>query len=296
MRFSTVSLLLVALCSMLLSAQDQDHPSVVTLRNQPPLTNRDVITMVKSNLSDAIIVKTIQANRTEFDVSAQGVLRLQSSGVSQGVIDAMLSVSTGNRRSQAITVETSSDPPAPVEDSAPGNTPEKPRTGNPVIPDDVGVFLMQHEKLVTIEPEIVNWRSGGVLKQTATLGIDKGHVNGTVPRQHSGLSVSWPHQGGPLEFYIRCQEGNSASEYQLLRLWDKGDRREFRAVTGGVLHRSGGAQKNEVKFDFEKVAPRTYRIPFSSLEPGEYGFLAPGAVGSSNAASLGKIYTFRVTD
>jgi hypothetical protein len=52
-------------------------------------------------------------------------------------------------------------------------------------------------------------------------------------------------------------------------------------VIGGILHRSGDAQMNAVKFDYEKVAARTYR----TLEPGEYGVLAPGSIGSSNVAS-----------
>jgi hypothetical protein len=57
-----------------------------------------------------------------------------------------------------------------------------------------------------IEPEIVNWRTGGVVKNAATLGLDKGHVNGTVAGPHSTFTVSSVPFGmaGPIEFYIRC--------------------------------------------------------------------------------------------
>ena len=166
------------------------------------------------------------------------------------------------------------------------------------LPNEIGIYMRQNGKLIDIEPEVVNWRTGGVIKTMATVGLDKGHVNGTIPGSHSGLTISWARLGlaDPLEFYIRCPEGNSASEYQLLRLWDKGNRREFRSVTGGILHRSGGAQLNEVAFKFEKIAPRTYKIQLNDLKAGEYGFLAPGAVASSNAASLGRIYTFRIPE
>jgi hypothetical protein len=78
--------------------------------------------------------------------------------------------------------------------------------------------------------------------------------------------------------------------------WGKGDRREFRAVTGGVLHASGGTQDNVVHFDYEKVANRIYKIKVPKLSVGEYGFLAPGAVASANAASQGKIYTFQIVE
>jgi hypothetical protein len=101
---------------------------------------------------------------------------------------------------------------------------------------------------------------------------------------------------GGLEFYFHCAEGGSATEYQLLHFWEKADRREFLAVTGGVLHASGGAKDNVTPFEYEKVAPRVYKIKVPRLGIGEYGFLAPGAVASANAASQGKIYTFQIIE
>jgi hypothetical protein len=162
----------------------------------------------------------------------------------------------------------------------------------------VGVFVRMRGKLVAMEPEIVNWRTGGVLKSMAKAGLDKGHVNGSVAGPHSELKRSAPVFMSPdvLEFYVHCSEGGSAAEYQLLHLWGKGDRREFRAVTGGVLHASGGAQDNVVPFEFEKLAPRIYKIKVPTISGGEYGLLAPGAVASANAASQGKIYTFRIVE
>jgi hypothetical protein len=112
----------------------------------------------------------------------------------------------------------------------------------------------------------------------------------------SGRASALMGVDGSLEFYIRCPEGDSASEYQLLHFWDKVDRREFRTVTGGVLHASGGAQDNVMDFTFEKVGPQTYKIELKGLPPGEYGFLAPGTTASPNAASQGKAYTFRLTE
>lgn len=275
----------------ILAASAQNGP-VVTIRTKGPITNQDVIDMTRSKFSDSVIEKAIQANRGDFDISVGALMRLRNAGVSGPVIESMLSAADNRKEAP--------QPSAPAVVDAVEKTDvtaEQPRATHD-LPEDVGVYLRDQGKLIGIEPEIVNWRTGGVLKSAATLGIDKGHVNGTIPGPHSALAVSWSRQGlgGPLEFYIRCQEGNSASEYQFLRLWDKGDRREFRSVTGGILHRSGGAQLNELAFKYEKVAPRIYRIQFIRLDAGEYGFLAPGAIGSANAASLGKIYTFRVPE
>ena len=146
---------------------------------------------------------------------------------------------------------------------------------------------MRNGQLTQMDPEIVGWKTGGVMKQYATLGIDRGHINGKVMKPRSSFQLSCP-----MEFLIRTPEGTSATEYQLLRLYEKGDRREFRALTGGVYHASE-AQRAAIVFTPEKVSSRTWRIRLNYLDRGEYGFLPPGVSASSIAAS-GKIYAFGV--
>jgi hypothetical protein len=64
-----------------------------------------------------------------------------------------------------------------------------------------------------------------------------------------------------------------------------------------VIHSSGGAQRDQVDFQGKKLITRTYEVVFGSdLKAGDYGFLPPGAMTSSNLASSGKIYTFHVIE
>jgi hypothetical protein len=63
-------------------------------QKKPPLTNPDIVRMVKDKFSDSTIVKAIEANHTAFDVSATALIALKDSGVSQSVIEAMLSAAT----------------------------------------------------------------------------------------------------------------------------------------------------------------------------------------------------------
>ena len=129
------------------------------------------------------------------------------------------------------------------------------------------------------------WYSGSA-------GIVKGDVNGHLNGQHSPNSVKTP-----LEFLIYVPEGVAITEYQLLRLRDQKEAREFRTVTGGVLHVSGGATRDLLPFESKKIAPRTYVVVLPNISTGEYGFLPPGAAVSSHAsATLGKIYSFRVLE
>lgn len=99
----------------------------------------------------------------------------------------------------------------------------------------------------------------------------------------------------PAEFLIKTPEGTSVTEYQLLRLDQKSNRREFRAVTGGIIHASGGAERNALSFDPEKIGTRLWRIRLTHLDIGEYGFLPPG-ISSPSLSASGKIYTFGVSE
>jgi hypothetical protein len=70
---------------------------VFAQQNQQPLTNVDVVKMVKSGLPASVIANAIQANDTDFDVSANGLISLQKAGVPQTVMDAMISASSKKR-------------------------------------------------------------------------------------------------------------------------------------------------------------------------------------------------------
>lgn len=235
-----------------------------------PLTNDDIVQMVKANFSEETIVKAVEANGGNFDTSVPGLLALKQAGVSEKVINAVLVVSKAKSGSGVA-------PPANAAGSE-----------SPAAAFDVGVYVKEGGKYREMQPEIVNLRTGGMLKALATGGLSGGHINGTIRNPHSPNIT-----GIPAEFVIRCPEGIAITEYQLLRLDEKKDRREFRAMTGGVVHASTGADKNAVVFKFEKIGPATYKIVLSALKQGEYGFLPPG-LSSVSAASSGKMYTFGI--
>jgi hypothetical protein len=162
---------------------------------------------------------------------------------------------------------------------------------NNSLPTEIGVYVKHGKSWTEVLPEVVNWKTGGVAKSIATVGIVKGDLNGHV----NGAS-SHNQFATPIQFLIVVPDGTAVTEYQLLRLHQHGDNREFRTVTGGVLHVSGGATRDLLPYDSTKVASRTYRVNLS-LGDGQYGFLPPGAFIATNAAaSMGKIYSFKVIE
>ena len=235
-------------------------------QDQPPLTNEGLIQMVQAGFDEATIIQLIKANGSAVDTSVGNLVELKNAGVSQNIILELLSGGSTGGGSQE---QASATPPGE--------------------PEEMGVYVKKDGKFVIVEPEIVTWRTGGFLKKVATAGLTKGHVNGSVSGPHSRTQLS-----APLEFLIICAEGTSAAEYQLLNLQEKKDRREFRAMTGGIVHSTGGSDKNAVDFEFERLRARTYKVVLEELEAGEYGLLPPGATMSASATSMGKIHTFGI--
>ncbi len=235
------------------------------------MSNQDVMDMVSLGLSNDVVIDKIHAApETGFDTSIDSLKSLKAAKVSDEIIRVMINPHPALAASTAAVVA--------------------PATSDSGIPEDAGVYIMLKGKLTEIEPDVVGWQTGGVMKSIATQGLTKGHTNGKIMKPKSTIQVT-----GPLEFIIKAPEGTSVTEYQLLKLDEKGNRREFRAMTGGIIHASSGSEKNAHEFAPEKIASRTWRIKLADLKKGEYGFLPPG-VSSQSISSSGKIYTFGVME
>lgn len=234
--------------------------AVCSAQKKKPLTNQDVIDMVKAGLDEATITKAIETSESSFDTDPQTLILLKDSGISGGILSAMLS----------------------------GGKPKSQPTDSKRNPAEVGIYSVKDGTPVEVGAEVVNFRSGGVGKMILTDGLDKGHTNGVVngPRSKTQCTI-------PLEFIIVTFEGVTASEYVLVKLDEKSDRREFRQETGGVIHKSSGPGRNLVAFDSEKLAPRTYKVKIANLKAGEYGFLPPIGPENRSASASGRIYTFQ---
>ena len=243
----------------------------VVILGQTALTNDAIVKMVKAGLADDVIVSMIGSQPAHFSVGTDDLIALKTQGVPDKVIGAM--------------VTKTSAPPA--ASSAVATT----ATANDT-PTEMGVYYKNKNQWVEVIPEVVNWKTGGVLKNRLSGGIVKGDVNGNLKGGSSKNSALTP-----LEFLIITAEGVNVSEYQLIRLHVNKDEREFRTVTGGVFHAEGGANRDMVDFEGKKTASRTFNVVLpDTIGAGEYGFLPPGAFGSANSSSIGKMYTFHVVE
>jgi len=251
-----------------LSGRAQEASTTATASQR--LSVDDVIKLSQAGLSEDVIVAKIKKNGKAFDLSPDQLLQLKTAKVSDRVIQYMLDP-TKTEPGAAATKDT-----------------------GPSWPDEAGVYWKKETETVWNEllPEVVNWKTGGVMKGIASYGIVKKDMNGHIEGKNSKTQATTATQ-----FLIVAPEGIAITEYQLLHLHQNGNNREFRSMTGGVFHSSGGATRDIVEFENKKVAPRRYVVSVSKLQKGEYGFLSPGAVASQNAAgSTGKIYSFTVLE
>ncbi|HEV2133632.1 MAG TPA: hypothetical protein VGR47_05165 [Terracidiphilus sp.] len=240
---------------------------------QQSLNNDAVIKMVKAGLSDDVIVSTVNSSPGTYDTSADALIGLKAAGVDDKIVGAMIARASGIA-------------PAPAVLAPSGN-------GLPAGIDEVGVYFKDKSGAwQSLMPEIVNFKQGGAMKKFMTQGIVKGDVNGHINGKHGKTAITFP-----AIFAIYVPEGTAITEYQLLRLRQSGDAREFRAVTGGVIHESGGSTRDVVEFQPQKLAPRVYQITMeAALGKGEYGFLPPGNFSAKNMGSTGKIYAVTVPE
>jgi len=234
---------------------------------QEALTNDSILKLSKSGLSEGLIVNMVITQPGNYKLGADDVLQLKKDGITDSVINAMLRKSANPNSTFVSTSGTS------------GGTPL-----------EIGVYLKRSEEWSEMQPEVVNWKTGGVLKSMATAGVVKRDVNGHIEGKASRTRVTTQ-----LEFLVIAPEGVAITEYQLLKLNQHSDNREFRTITGGVFHVKGGATRDLVSFEGKKIAPRTFLVTLTGFAKGEYGFLPPGSVASrSSAAPLGKIYSFGI--
>ncbi|WP_263368969.1 hypothetical protein [Edaphobacter bradus] len=261
-------------CTLLLSAALLfPRPSSA----QQVMDNDAIVRLTEAGLNEDIIIQTINAQPGHYATGAGDLITLKQDGVSEKVIAAMINKASAASGANGAGVVTS---PAASFAGV----------------DEIGVYYKKEnskaDKWTAIEPEIVNYKSGGWVKSTVTQGIIKEDRNGHIDGNASQLVLS---RGTSFLLYV--PDGVSPVEYQLLRLRINSNNREFRSQTGGVFHSSTGAQRDNVNFTAEKLAPRIYRFTLGhDAAKGEYGILPPGMINAPNASRAGKIYTFAIIE
>jgi len=106
--------------------------STVGWAGEPPLSNEDVVKLIRAGLSEDVVISKIKTSATRFDLSTDALIQLRKVGLSNAVLTAMMS--------------SGATPPV-----APTTGP-----GSPDWPESYGVFLKGPERLVKLEAKPVS--------------------------------------------------------------------------------------------------------------------------------------------
>jgi hypothetical protein len=255
------------------------------------LTNKDVIDMVGLGLSDDVIISKIRSasagGTLQFDTSVNGLKELKAAKVSDDVIKVMINPTP---------------PAASIVVAA------APMTNDPNLPPpEVGVYWKNGNAFTRIEGQAISQaKVGGKAGSMFTYGLRNEHWDAYLdgPQSKNVVSDRQP------AFYLYVPDGGSASDFALIILEKKGDRREFQigsfgGITGG---KSGVKRDKEIAFTSEHAGIRTYKLKIdAALKPGEYAFfmgtgqqatMAGGSTGGarSGGAAAGRVYDFRIPE
>jgi len=277
--------LAIAVLLSFLSVHAQDNPST-----HKRLENADVISMVQMGLAEEVIVAKIRAmsaadpGSLSFDTGIDGLKTLKTAHVPDGVIRVMI-----NPAAQATVV-----------------TQAVPMTLDPNLPPpEVGVYWRDESRFVLIEGQMLsNAKVGGKAGSMFSYGLRGMHWDATLKGPTSSHIIR-DHR--PV-FYFYVPDGSSSSDYVLLKLTKKGDRREFQV--GTMAGKFGGGKaglksEKQISFEAEHVGIRTYKVTLQQdLNPGEFAFfMATGQQlnGTNNrsgtgGAATGRIYDFRLPE
>lgn len=102
------------------------------------LTNQDVITMLKGGVGENMVLRAINSQDTNFDISAKGLLQLKKAGVPPKIMDAVLSAAGKHRAAEEAAAKAQADAARPKEGAVVAAV-----MSSPILPTQPAVLIAQ---------------------------------------------------------------------------------------------------------------------------------------------------------
>lgn len=242
-----------------------------TTQTERPLTNQDVIRLVKLGLSAEVVIKKIEDSPAAYDLSVDGLTSLAQNRVPNEAIKAMQAAATRQQRKS---------PSSPSDGNGSGSTsvgsvmsPGGARSTSYPLPPDKGAYLWDGSEIHLLYQSTVPsvgtnfWRSvTPFVKKKLELQLVGAYAKARFEKQQPTILVSGLGEVIP-----------GVPAYRLLYVKTGGMRKDRRIVgtydVGGFFG-SIRMVDNEIECDVKKVAEGIYAItPLRPLKDGEYGMV-----------------------
>lgn len=258
----------------------QQHGSADTI------TNQTIIQLHKAGLSGAILKSKIESSPTSFDLSVDGLIALKKAGISDEVIQAML-----------------------TKTSQPISTPQT--SGDPVLILESGIYYIDSvsKETIPLEASILTNQKRGGFGEALKRSLISPLINAKIRASLSGSSANEVlqqkkptfvfvfdtiHQGGLNNNFTYFGAVQSPNEFFLVMLTvSKNSREVVVGKSNAVSSDIGIEDKLKIKFTFTKKRKGVFEVvPESPLPPGEYCFMY--AASSLYSGMTHKVYDFSI--
>ncbi len=241
---------------------------------QEPMNNDGIVRLVKSGMTEDLIISVIQQQPGNYALGANDLAALKEASVSEKIIAAMLA-----KGKAAAAATPAAGAPASGSDKPAAVPTQRTSISAP------GLYYKKGNEYFELLTEDVEWKTSGGIRNIASAGIVKKDLNGALagPSSHNFLT-------NPMEIVLAPPSGETVNSFILLPMRLKNGVREFNV---GPVNQKSGVAKGAIPFGVEKVGENMFRLVLQTpLAPGEYGILA--ATPSADATGTSKMYTFRV--
>jgi len=265
---------------------------------QETITNEEIISLTKAGLANSIIVGKIRASKTNFDTSADALIRLKQNAVGDDVIAAIFEAKNGGNAAGAPANSTGAAPVAAAGD-----------VNDPMSKHNYGIYLYEEKdgarRMTQVKPSVsAQNRTGGLFTNAMTYGIGKIKTKAELPGRTSALQITSTKP--VFYFYLDVSSGglNTSSgvpsdpkEFSLVRFSERGDNREVTIAKTNTFSGKGGLSGEYiVEFKAEDLGNGMFKITAATeLKKGEYGFYLVNSGNSNTGAAVGsKFFDFGV--
>src|SRR5206468_12615873 len=137
-----------------------------------------------AGLASSIIISKIQSSKTNFDTSADALIKLKQNSVGDDVIAAMFSSKNPSNAAGAPTNSTGAAAVAPVGDP-----------NDPMSKHNYGIYLYEEKdgvrKMTQVKPTVsAQNRTGGLFTNAITYGIGKVKTKAELPGRTAALQIT----------------------------------------------------------------------------------------------------------
>jgi hypothetical protein len=268
-----------------------------------PMTNQDVIRLVKAKVSDELIISKIKQSKTKFDTSVDALVALKQAGVSDNLIAVMMNPAQTSPPAAAPPPSrpAAAAPPAPAaKPNTPASNTSKPAaaTGTNVA---AGKGAPPRPAEVSSAPQnygVYIWSGGGLkpLGQVQTkVQISKFRsLLKSIPfvRQKIDINLPGAHSTSRFDqvrptFFAFFPPSRDVSKFKLLQCKITGQRFDQRTLANASILFSTEQNQDEVPVDIGPTSVKDlYRIfPREDVPSGEFGFVE-GNTGSKSASNI----------